>query len=86
MTDSTLAVRLRDARKSLKLSQRTFAEHVGVTQNKVYRWEAAKGFPNPEELKRISRLSNLSLDWLICGISLDEKVELVGVASSRTGT
>lgn len=51
------------------LDQRSFAEKLGVTQNKVYRWVNAEGEPSASDLARIATFAGCSTDEIIFGRS-----------------
>lgn len=52
-------------RKSLKLSQEKLAEKIGVTRQTISNWELGETYPNPEQLKLLSKTLNVSVDKLL---------------------
>lgn len=57
--------RIRELRKSLKLSQIEFAKSLSVHQTAVSQWENGRTSPDIEIAKRISEKYNVSLDYLL---------------------
>ena len=71
----TLAEKLKDARKNAALSQEQLAEKLCVSRAAVAKWESGKGLPDIENLKAISKLLNVSIDYLVDdGIEMDFRV------------
>ena len=71
----TLAEKLKDARKNASLSQEQLAEKLCVSRAAVAKWESGKGLPDIENLKAISKLLNVSIDYLVDdGIEMDFRV------------
>lgn len=60
--------RLKQLRKELGLSQKSLAEHLGVTQQAVGKWETGRSSPDPATLARLAELLETSADYLL-GIS-----------------
>ncbi|MBR1730509.1 MAG: helix-turn-helix transcriptional regulator [Selenomonadaceae bacterium] len=60
---------LKDILKSLRnnknLSQREFAEKLGVSQQAVGSWEVGRTEPDIETLKQLARYFNVSIDYLL---------------------
>lgn len=52
-------------RKKLGLSQEELSERVGVTRQTISNWELNETQPNPEQLKLLSKVLNVSVDELI---------------------
>lgn len=61
----TLGEKIRHARKSCGLSQEGLAEKLCVSRSAIAKWETDKGMPDVENLKYLSRLLNVSLDYLL---------------------
>lgn len=69
-------------RKQKQLSQSELAERVHVTRQAVSRWETGETTPNPDTLKLLSRLFDVSINTLLgsprrlicqcCGMPLDD--------------
>ena len=66
-----LKEKLKALRKKAGLSQLELAEKVFVSRQAVSRWEAGVAAPSGDNIKRLSELYNVSIDWLV-----DENVEL----------
>ncbi len=48
-------------RKSLKLTQATFADRLGVAKYTIYRWEAGKCNPHPIFIKMMQELKEATI-------------------------
>lgn len=66
-TKMTLGKKLRSARKSAGLTQEQLSEKLLVSRQAITKWEAGKGMPDIENLKRLSKLLNISIDYLLDG-------------------
>lgn len=64
--------RLKELRKSRKLSQVEFANRIGMQQQQYSRYEKGEREPKIKHIKRICREFNISADWLL---SLDSDEE-----------
>lgn len=71
----TLGEKLKSARKSAGLTQEQLAEKLLVSRQAITKWEADKGMPDIENLKQLSKLLNISIDYLLDnGESIDLSV------------
>ena len=61
----TLGEKLARARKENGLSQEALAEKLCVSRSAVAKWETDKGIPDVSNLKAISKLLNVSVDYLL---------------------
>ncbi|MBQ8935395.1 MAG: helix-turn-helix transcriptional regulator [Oscillospiraceae bacterium] len=61
----TLGEKLKKARWDFGLSQEELAVRLGVSRQAVSKWEADKGIPDILNLKAISSLLDVSLDYLL---------------------
>lgn len=61
----TLGEKLKEARKTMGLSQEQLAQKLCVSRQAVTKWEAGKGTPDVENLRAISALLNISIDYLL---------------------
>jgi transcriptional regulator with XRE-family HTH domain len=61
----TIGEKIREARKSAGLTQEQMAEKLMVSRQAVTKWEADKGIPDISNLKMISGLLNVSIDYLL---------------------
>ena len=52
-------------RKENKLSQERLAEKIGVTRQTISNWELGETSPNPEQLKALSQIFQVSIDELL---------------------
>ena len=66
-TKMTLGKKLRSARKSAGLTQEQLSEKLLVSRQAITKWEAGKGMPDIENLKQLSKLLNISIDYLLDG-------------------
>ena len=71
----TLGEKLKEARKQANLSQEQLSERLSVSRSAVAKWETDNGIPDVNNLKVISKLLNVSLDYLLDdGEVMDELV------------
>lgn len=61
----TFGTKLKQARQSSKLSQEQLAEKLSVSRSAVAKWETDKGMPDIDNLKAISQLLDISIDYLL---------------------
>lgn len=61
----TLGEKLKSARKSAGLTQEQLAEKLLVSRQAITKWEAEKGMPDIENLKQLSKLLDISIDYLL---------------------
>lgn len=64
-TKMTLGEKLKAARKSAGLIQEQLSEKLMVSRQAVTKWESDKGMPDIENLKKLSKLLNVSIDYLL---------------------
>lgn len=57
--------KLYECRKKNSMSQEVLAEKLNVTRQTVSNWETGETAPNPEQLKKLSNIFNISLDQLM---------------------
>lgn len=65
---SILALRIKELRKSLSMTQKDFSAHVGCTAATLSAYENGSKSPSLEIIKSIAEKCNVSIDWL-CGLS-----------------
>ncbi len=65
MTELTLGQRISTRRKLLNLSQETLAERLGVSRQAVSKWEADGSIPEIDKLIALSKLFEVSMEWLL---------------------
>lgn len=61
----SFGAKLKSCRKNMSLSQKEFGQKIGVAESTVSLYESNKRFPDPETLKKISTLFNISIDYLL---------------------
>ncbi len=61
----TLGEKIKEARKQSSLSQEQLAEKMAVSRSAVAKWESGKGLPDVENLRLLSRILNVSIDYLL---------------------
>lgn len=64
-TKMTLGEKLKSARKSAGFTQEQLSEKLLVSRQAVTKWESDKGMPDIENLKQLSKLLNVSIDYLL---------------------
>ncbi|MCR5067245.1 MAG: helix-turn-helix domain-containing protein [Erysipelotrichaceae bacterium] len=85
----TFGEKFKAARKEAGLSQEQLAEKLSVSRSAVAKWEADNGMPDVENLKAISELLNVSIDYLLSEddrISFNETREAIDLENyEKTG-
>lgn len=61
----TIGEKIREARKSAGLTQEQMAEKLMVSRQAITKWESDKGIPDINNLKAISSLLNVTIDYLV---------------------
>ena len=61
----TLGEKLKTVRKNMGLTQEQLAVKISVSRQAITKWEADKGLPDIENLRLISKLLNISIDYLL---------------------
>ena len=61
----TFGEKLKSARKGAALTQEQLAEKLMVSRQAITKWESDSGMPDIENLKRLSKLLGVSLDYLL---------------------
>ncbi len=61
----TFGEKLKEARKEAGLTQDELAEKLSVSRSAVAKWESDKGLPDVNNLKAMSQLLSVSLDYLL---------------------
>lgn len=61
----TLGEKIKHARKQAGLSQEQLSEKLNVSRSAVAKWETDKGIPDIDNLKMLSKLLNVSIDYLL---------------------
>lgn len=63
----SLGEKIREHRKQVGLSQEQLSEKLEVSRSAVAKWETDNGIPDVDNLKVISKLLNVSIDYLLDG-------------------
>ena len=61
----TFGQKLREARQKAALSQEELAQRISVSRSAIAKWETDKGLPDVDNLKAISKLLDVSVDYLL---------------------
>lgn len=61
----TLGEKLKEARKQAGLSQEQLSEKLRISRSAVAKWETDKGIPDIDNLKALSQLFSVSIDYLV---------------------
>lgn len=80
----TFGEKLKAERKEAGLSQEQLAEKMSVSRSAVAKWESDKGMPDVNNLKMMSQLLDVSLDYLLAEdekLSFNETKEAVDLDS-----
>lgn len=57
-------ISIKSARQNANMSQKEFAEAIGVDKSTVYNWESGNTEPNATQLRKISELSHIPMDFI----------------------
>lgn len=64
-TEVTLGERIRDRRRSLRMSQKEIADKIGVSVAAISLWEKDKASPSSDNMKSLAAALNCSPTWLL---------------------
>lgn len=67
MIETTTAERIKLVRKDINLTQREFAERIGVKQNTIATYETGATVPSERTLNDICREFKVNMEWLKFG-------------------
>ncbi len=73
-----IADRIKYAREMNGLTQSELAKQMSITRSGVNAWEMGISIPSTEKIAELSRILNISTDYLL-GISDEENVSLLGL-------
>ena len=73
-----IAERIRNARKLMSLSQQGLAQKLGVSFMTIRRWEASEVQPRYDEINRLAKELNVSVEYLM---GLEDKPEKPEITS-----
>ncbi len=82
----TLGEKIKKARIDCGLTQEQLAEKIMVSRQAITKWESDKGIPDVSNLKLLSQLLNVSVDYLLDdGNEIDVNVIREGIDLSKYG-
>ena len=81
----TLSKKIEHLRKTKKMTQDFLADKLGVSRQTIYKWEAGENKPEIDKLVTLSKLFDVSLDFLLDD-TLDTEDESAPVKSTRKST
>ncbi len=61
----SIGFKIKNARMNMNWTQEELANKLGVSRQAITKWESDKGIPDIENLKRLSSLLGVSIDYLI---------------------
>lgn len=61
----TIGEKIKEVRKNFDLSQYGLAEKLNVSRQAITKWETGEGLPDTENLKNMSKLFGVSIDYLL---------------------
>ncbi|WP_339146223.1 MULTISPECIES: helix-turn-helix transcriptional regulator [unclassified Sutcliffiella] len=74
-----LGEQIRTIRNKENLSQEQLGQKMNVTRQAIYKWESGKGYPDIQNLIKLSELFEISIDKLIKGdSSFQSKIKVKG--------
>lgn len=65
--DIALGRRIKDIRAGLEMDQKTFSSRLGCTVSALSNWENGRNKPNDIMIKKIVKIGNISVDYLLNG-------------------
>lgn len=65
--DILIGQRIKDIRSNLNMDQKTFASNLKATVSALSNWENGRNKPNDIMLRRIAKLGNVSIIYLLEG-------------------
>ena len=70
----SLSKRIYELRKANNLSQEQLAEKVGVSRQSISKWEAGETIPELERIIELSKVFNVSTDFLLLSSEVEELI------------
>ncbi len=67
----TVGSRIAEKRKEKNWSQEVLGEQLGVSRQAIYKWEADAALPEIEKLLALSKVFEVSVDWLLGAVEKD---------------
>lgn len=64
-------ISLEACRVNARMTQKTWAEKIGVTVQTVCNWEAGKSQPSLTQVRKISNLSKIPMDFIYPSVQSD---------------
>lgn len=74
--DSILALRIKELRSSMKLTQKEFADALNVSTVSISSYETGAKTPSLDMVINIAKKYNISIDWL-CGLSSEKQANRI---------
>ncbi len=65
MDKNSLGNKIKNSRKKHNMTQQQLADLIGVSNKAISKWENDEGIPDIDNLKRVSQVFNLSIDYLV---------------------
>lgn len=65
MNEEIVAIRIREGRFTLELSQTDLAGKLSVAPQTVNGWESGRRMPDPQTLSKLADMYNVSVDYLL---------------------
>lgn len=78
----TIGEKIRELRKSKKMSQEDLAFEIGVSRQSVHKWEGGDAYPGTDKLKLLCNYFKVSLDYFMNEITPVEEVAVADEATS----
>ncbi len=72
----TLGNKIKEARKKHGMTQEELADKLMVSRQAITKWETDSGIPDIDNLRKLSKAFNVSLDYLV-GDKSDQKIEKI---------
>lgn len=79
----SLGENIYNLRKRKKLSQEDLSERIGVTRQTISNWKLNETTPNPNQLKLLSKVLDISIDELVGNKSMQTRREEKKIISNK---
>ena len=80
--EHSLAARMKKLREENQLTQRLVADVLNLERSSVAKYELGHSTPNPETLLKMSKIFNVSIDYLVAGVLNPDARSALGTTSA----
>lgn len=79
----TLGEKIQQIRKDAGLSQEMLAEQMGVSRQAISKWELGEAIPDTDKIIRLSRLFQVTTDYLLMDDMEQSEIEMNGIEKKK---